>query len=503
MRGRLRRSGGRTSLVSEQARAPVVPAAATRRHALRDVAVQVLARVLNLALGVVVTVLLVRTLGRGPYGQWVTLLATYQLLGFLTSLGLEAVTVREATNDPARAPEWIGALLVTRAALTLPVIVAGLVVLVLIREGDEMLVAGLVLLLQFPLSIGSSFQVVHQLRVSNGVPMIVLTINSVVWGLLVVFISIAGGGLVAVACALTFSSAMTSAIQAMAALRIVGLRLRPSRAAIMRLVRVGAPLGLAGLLVNAYARIDQLIVFEVSGSVAAGLYGSVYRLLDSAHFVPIAALTTLAPILAAAWPADRERTLRLAGLAAEFLAVGSLGALAFASVGSSAIVQALFGPEYAQAATALPVLGAAFVFICFGYLTGNLLLVLGIARRQLVVALVGLVVNVAGNLVLVPRYGFMGAAWMTLATEVVVVVISAVFVIRALEIRALSLTPMVRILTAAALLTLALLGVRAIHESVVLLGVASAVLYPLLLLGLGAVRLTDLQMVLSRPAPAA
>ena len=65
-------------------------------------------------------------------------------------------------------------------------------------------------------------------------------------------------------------------------------------------------------------------------------------------------------------------------------------------------------------------LAAAFVFISFGYLNGNLLVVLGLQRRLLRISLIALVVNVCGNLILVPLMGFMGAAWMTLATEVVV-----------------------------------------------------------------------------------
>ena len=62
------------------------------------------------------------------------------------------------------------------------------------------------------------------------------------------------------------------------------------------------------------------------------------------------------------------------------------------------VVRLIFGPEFLAAAPALPVLGAAFVFICFGYLNGTLLTVLGLQRRLLDISLLALVVNVAGNL---------------------------------------------------------------------------------------------------------
>ena len=65
-------------------------------------------------------------------------------------------------------------------------------------------------------------------------------------------------------------------------------------------------------------------------------------------------------------------------------------------------------------------LGITFVFICFGYLSDNILFVLGFQRRRVVIGVAALVFNVVGNLILVPIFGFMGAAWMTLITEIVV-----------------------------------------------------------------------------------
>ena len=473
-------------------------AGATREHAFRDVVVQVGTRVLNLALGIVVTAVLVRTLGAGGYGQWMTILTVFQLLGYFTSFGLESVTVREAAADPERTEDWVSALLLTRLALSLPVIVAGLVALLALRESHAMLVAGLILLLEIPLSIGASFQVVHQLRMNNLVPMIVLTINSIVWGAAVIAVNVAGGGLVALAVALTLTTACTSLIQAAAALRLVRFRLRPSRPAMVRLLRTGAPLGIAGLLVIAYARIDQVIVFEQVGATAAGQYGAAYRVLEQAHFVPISVITTLAPMIAVLWPANRERMVRVVTLATELLSIGSLGALAFVIVAATPLMRFFFGAELVPGAKALPVLGAAFVFICFGYLIGNLLLVLGLARRQVTVALLGLVANVAGNLLLVPRYGFMAAAWMTLVTEIVVVGAGLYFVLGALGRPRPSVGRLPRIVAAAGLLTALLAVIDDRGGGLAVLSVAAAVAYPVLLVVLRAVSRDEVEQLILR-----
>jgi O-antigen/teichoic acid export membrane protein len=479
-------------------------ATSSRERAFRDVLVQVTARVLNLALGVVVTILVVRTLGDSGYGQWMTILTTFQLVGFFTSLGLESVAVREAAADPEHAGDWVGALLVTRLALTLPVMLVGLGVLVLIQESHAMLIAGIILLVEFPFGVGSSLAIVHQLRVRNTWPMIILTVNSVLWGIAVLVIYLAGGGLVEMAVAMTLVTTVTATMQGFAALKLLRFRLRPSRAAIVRLLRIGAPLGVAGLLVNAYARIDQVIVFEQAGSQAAGYYGAVYRVLEQAHFIPVSVLTTLAPIITALYVADRARMLRVLTLAAEFLAIGSLGALGFAAVAAEPLMRLFFGEEFVPAAPALPVLGGAFVFICYGYLTGNMLLILGIQKRQIVVGLAGLVVNVVGNLILVPRYGFLGAAWMTLVTEVVVVGTGGYYVVRQLGgLSVVSVGRLPRVAAAAAVLTAALVALKVAGAGLAVLSLAAAILYPSLLIGFGAVSVEEIRLLLLRRGTAA
>jgi O-antigen/teichoic acid export membrane protein len=283
-----------------------------------------------------------------------------------------------------------------------------------------MLVAGVIVILAMPFDGVGAMRLIFQLRVRNTVPMLVLTLRSVLWGAAVLVIFLRGGGMVALAIAMAVTNGLGSIVQTIAALRIAGRWPRPSRKRLGSLVRVGIPLGISGVLIISYANIDQVIVLQLAGSKAAGFYGAANQLLEQAHFVPIAVLTTMTPIIAASWPSDRERMLRAARTTVELLTVASLGALAVASVAAAPLITLVFGSQFTRAAPALPVLFGAFVFICFGYINGTLVTAMGLQRRLLVISLLALVVNVVGNLILVPLMGFMGAAWMTLVTEIVV-----------------------------------------------------------------------------------
>lgn len=463
---------------------------------------QVVVRIGNLALGVFVTALVVRTLGREGYGQWSTIAVVLSVISYFSSFGMEEVALREAAREPEEEFEWLGAAIMMRLLLIGPVMVACLAAIVLLAESNAMLIAGVVLVVVMPFGGVGTLGLLFQLRVDNRVPMLVLTLRSVLWGAAVIVIHAKHGGLVAFAIALVATNMVGSAVQALAALKVFGRWPRPSRARLRELARIAVPLGLSGALIMSYARIDQIFVFTIAGSRQAGLYGSVYNILDQSHFVPISILTTLSPVLAAAWPGDRARLLRTARLTGELLSIASFGGLAFAIVASGPVVRLIFGAPFSSAAPALPVLGAAFVLICFGYLNGNLLLVLGMQKKLLRVSLIALVVNLIGNAILVPLVGFMGAAAMTVVTELVVFCCTSVLISRRLELGRPRVGRLARTALAALLMGVGLALLRLADAPLAALIAFACVAYPGLLFSMRVLGADDIRVLIKRGSPA-
>jgi O-antigen/teichoic acid export membrane protein len=77
---------------------------------------------------------------------------------------------------------------------------------------------------------------------------------------------------------------------------------------------------------------------------------------------------------------------------------------------------------------------ATFVLVSVGYLAGYLIIAYELQRRFVLIAVVALVLNVTANLLLVPVAGFMAAAWITLATELLVATWTTVLVCRTIDV---------------------------------------------------------------------
>lgn len=475
------------------------PPAATPRHAVRDVAVQLVARAGNLVLGVIATAVVARALGGEGFGEWSTLLVVAQMAGYLADLGVEQVAVSRAAQQ-GRERDWIGALVSLRTLISVPATAAAAVVVLLLASNDDMVLTGLLLAATILATGPSSTRALLQLRVRNDLNMIVITFNSVLWTGAAIALAVADGGMIAFAAAFLAVTWATAAVQVAFALRAGSISLRGGRPFLRPLTTTGIPIAISGLLILAYARIDQVLVYELAGAREAGLYAAAYRILEQSHFVPLAVATTFLPLVAAAHGTDIARARRMTQLVIEYMAVGSLPALGFTLVASEPVIRLLFGDAFLPAAPALPILMGAFVVICFGYLGGNLVIVLGLQRRFLGYAVVALVFNVALNVILIPPYGFLAAAWVTLATEIVVVALTLTMVMRELG-HVPRVDRVARTVAATAGMTLAVLGARELGADIVVLLLVGAVVYGALVVVLGALTVKDLRALAARRAP--
>lgn len=454
-----------------------------RRRLAGDVAVQVVARVLNLALGVVVTVILSRSLGSVGFGQWSTLLAVVQVAGYLGEFGVVPAAVNRAAAEPGTAPRWLAAMVATRTVLAVPAALGAFAVAALVSDSDAMVVAAAVLSVTVLLGVPSSLTAVFQLRVRNDITMAGVTANSLLWtGTAAILLATGEDGLVPFAVALVAAQAITTLAQAGYALRLQPLRFDGVRRAARELARVGVPVGIGSLLTLAYGRIDQVLLFEISGAREAGLYGAAYGLLERAQVIPGAVMTTLFPVVAAARTADPERVRRLVQRTGEYLAAVSLPACGFVLVAAEPIVVLLFGADFREGADALRVLMGAFVLTAFGFLVGQLAVVYDLQVRFIFFALTALVVNVVANLLLLPGYGHIAAAWITLGTEALVLALASRSVLGAMGLRP-SVGRLGRVLAATALMTVAVWAAdRAGAPLVVLIAVAAVTFAPAVVL---------------------
>jgi O-antigen/teichoic acid export membrane protein len=444
--------------------------AATAKRAAGDVFGQVAARGVNALIGVGVTIALVRGLGTRGYGDWSTLLAVITMVGYLSSLGLEEVAVRHASIDPERESMWVSAMVSLQLMISVPVTLVALVVTLAIANDPSTRIAAVLLSMTCSLSALGSVRAIFQLRIRNSWTAGFELFNGLLWAIAVFAIAAAGAGIVAFAAAFLVATAVVNIIEFVIARRQMQLGLRGGGSARIELLKIGVPFAIASLLYLAYTQVDQVLVYELAGERAAGLYGSAGKILDRALVIPASILATMFPLIASAYKDDLPRMRELIQTATEVLLIATLPFVGLVAVIARPLMRLLFGPAFAPAGPALTVLMMVFAISAFSYVAGDLVIVLKLQRRYIIFALSGLVVNVALNLVLIPAYGFIAAAWVCLGTEGLVIGLALHAAFRRID-QQLRLGRLVRITLLSAAGGLAALGAREAGLPLVPIGV--------------------------------
>ena len=188
------------------------------------------------------------------------------------------------------------------------------------------------------------------------------------------------------------------------------------------LLRQAAPFGATAAAQSLYTRLDILLLGQLATSRAVGLYSVAYKAPNLLTYVGSTVVGPLFPLMAQTGrtetPEAFRRAVRFLGVMGPAVAL-ALGGLAVP------ILRILYGGEYEEAAPLLVLLAwSAAANWLYAPLATSLQ-----ARGQeawwLRSVAAALVLNAAGNLWMIPRWGATGAAIATLLSEVVLVAIGA------------------------------------------------------------------------------
>ena len=196
-----------------------------------------------------------------------------------------------------------------------------------------------------------------------------------------------------------------------------------------RLFATAWPVGLGSLCAISYFYVDNLFLRAWTDDVALGHYNGAVRLLSFLIMIAQLASATALPWLVRRHARGDIGT-GLADLGQPlFAAAGLVCGLLWFQAGP--LLELCFTASFRPATSSFQWLLAAAAVIHAGAMFVTALIAIGSTRAFLLVAATGLVVNLIGNALLIPRLGIEGAALATLATEVTVAVAALVCLVRA------------------------------------------------------------------------
>lgn len=189
------------------------------------------------------------------------------------------------------------------------------------------------------------------------------------------------------------------------------LRPRFDMEAIRTLLIAALPFALAGIFVKVYSYVDSIIISKIIGTTAVGVYAVAYKFTYAFQFLPMAFVAALYPGMSAmVGKRDTDGLTRLFDDAIWYVAVLA-APISFGLWAVAGDAIALAGDGYANAAPVLAALIFVLIPIFLDFPVGSLLNAANRQATKTAVMGVTMVINVICNLLLIPMFGLLGAAY--------------------------------------------------------------------------------------------
>jgi O-antigen/teichoic acid export membrane protein len=273
------------------------------------------------------------------------------------------------------------------------------------------------------------------------------------------------------------------------------IRWKPDGTTLIWLVREGFPLFILISTELVISRFDILLLARLRGTGSVGLYTPGVNMIRVTTMVRQSAMTALFPFLSVQWKQTPRAFAQIYSHIIRLFSIYGIGIAVGFTFLAGPLIQLIFGDAYAASAGALRVLAWA---MALDALSGPMIATIIITRERLMcyipVAVGTAAFNITANLLLIPRFSFMGAAWATLGTALLTLLVRTwwlrgVFGLRPGELLQTGWKPAM----AGLVMALTFWGLPSVN--IWFVATLSVVVYTLMLFILGAVELDEVRRV--------
>ena len=177
------------------------------------------------------------------------------------------------------------------------------------------------------------------------------------------------------------------------------------------LLRAGVPIAISSLGISMYMFIGPTVLKYTRGDYEVGLFSAAYKITSILTLVPQTISQVVYPIFSNFYATSREKLGKALTDSLRVIAQISLPVGVGVVMVAPRVMALLYPASFQDATIVLQVIICGEAFVYLGWIIYSFLLALDHQRICMVISLSGAAVALVFNLILVPRFGYLGAAY--------------------------------------------------------------------------------------------
>ena len=382
--------------------------------------VQIVGRFIGFMLSLISIVFLTRYLGTDGFGKYITIVVFVNMVAVFAGFGLDQILIKEYFKTK-RKKYLIANTLALRAIGSLLIFIIGAIIGHFLPYAPIIKIGIWVYSLSsFLVAVELIFLDIFQINLRMHHQVIAETVNRIITLLLIIASIYLNLGLAFI----LLSTATGSAIQILIAYfwvnKIVTIKLRFNFKMWRNLLIKAIPLGISAVLIFIYYKVDTIILSLMKPSADVGIYGAAYKVLDIVSTFPGMFCGLLLPVCANVFTKNKMPHFnKLIQKGFDVLAITGIPITIILFSLARPIILLVAGNQLTSSVLALQILAPSAALIYLNWIFW-IALVGGDKQNNLILPyLLITIFNVILNLILIPRYSYLGAASTTIATQLI------------------------------------------------------------------------------------
>jgi len=397
----------------------------TVRILAKNTTVLLIANIISYLLGFFTTLYTARYLGVEGFGILALALSLTGLFGVFTDLGLSTFTTREVSRNKSLADKYIGNIALIKVIYAF--LTFGLITLIVYIIGYPQIVKNVVYIITLSVILGaftgifnSIFQALEKMEYMS--LNIILNAILMITGILTVIHF--GLGIIALSSVYLISSSIVFVITLIIYswkffLPKINLDFnfwKPT-------IKEASFFGLSNILVVIYFYIDSIMLSIIIGYSAVGIYNASYKLIVVLLFIPGIFVTSIFPLMSQHFQSSKNLLKIEYEKSVKYLFTIAVFIFVYGFVFSDKIILTIYGAGYTASIAALQVLIFVIPLMFITNLFGNFIGAINRQRILIIVTGISALFNVILNLILIPKFSYIGASFATIFTEFIVFIL--------------------------------------------------------------------------------
>lgn len=384
--------------------------------------VQIVGKFIVAGLSLAVIAFLTRYLGVTGYGDYTTATVFISFFAIFADFGINLIVVREISKNAERTADIIANVLGLKLFFSLFVLLLAPLLALFLPYSNIIKLSILILASgTYFLSLNQVFVGVFQSRLKLDRAVFADIIGRLVILLLTLLFLYLGLGLPYIILAILLGNLINLITSWFLIRQMVRVGLKFNFGVWKKIFLESLSMGLVLVLGVTYYRIGPILLSLFKGSYDVGIYGAAYKLFEFLVILPALFAGTVFPLLSRfLGEVNRERFRSIFQKSFDLLVIAGLPVALGGILLAPYIINLIAGSGYENSVLVFKLLSLTLLFIFLTQLSGTTIVSIGKQKKLILPYIICVIFSIGANLVLIPRYSYLGAGLVTLLTEILV-----------------------------------------------------------------------------------